>query len=104
MIIYRPHRGMLDEAMKETREFNTEDEMKRFIVSDWNADQNGLFGYDDIVIDDKEINDDRIGWKDTRYVCVNRMGDKNYIKMYGVPQCIGMCATKYNLSRRIIDG
>lgn len=35
--------------------------------------------------------DERTGWKDTRYVCVKRMGNE----VYAVPQCIGMCATKF---------
>jgi len=39
--------------------------------------------------------DNRSGWKDTRYVCTKRFGDKDNIKLYGVPQCIGMCATDY---------
>jgi hypothetical protein len=26
---------------------------------------------------------------------VKRMGNKDYMKMYGAPQCIGMCATDY---------
>lgn len=31
MIIYRPHRGGLFEALEEAREFNTIEEMKDFI-------------------------------------------------------------------------
>ena len=51
---------------------------------------------DDIVINkESAVNDDRIGWEDSMYVCVKRMGSEDYIKEYGVPQCIGICATKY---------
>jgi hypothetical protein len=55
-----------------------------------------LFTADDIVIDEElVVNDKRCGWRDTMYVCVKRMGNKDYMKMYGAPQCIGMCATDY---------
>jgi len=91
MIIYRPHRGSLADAMAEAKEFNNEQEMKEYIVKQWN----GYIFIDDIVIDDNPINDDRIGWKDTRYVCTKRLGEDDYMKKYGYPQCIGMCATNY---------
>ena len=91
MIIYRPHRGSLREAMLEAREFENEELMKEHIVKHWN----GLIYMEDIVIDDITIDDDRNGWKDTRYVCTRRMGNEDYIKLYGKPQCIGHCATYY---------
>jgi len=91
MIIFRPHRGHLDEAMAEAREFATELEMKVYIVDIWD----GYFGIDDIVIYGESMCDERNGWEDTRYVCTNKFGDQDNIKEFGVPQCIGMCATKY---------
>ena len=91
MIIYRPHRGSLAEAMEEAKEFNNEQEMKEHIANQWD----GYISVDDIVITDNPHNDDRIGWKDTRYVCTKRFGEQDNIAVYGVPQCIGMCATEY---------
>lgn len=91
MIIYRPHRGNLTEAMKEAKEFYNEQEMKEYIVQEWN----GCFSINDIVIVNENISDDRIGWEDTRYVCTKRFGNQDNIALYGYPQCIGMCATKY---------
>jgi hypothetical protein len=92
MIIFRPHRGSLDDAMKEAKEFKDESEMKKYIVDQWNnLFFTEMFTVDDIVIDDKVSNDDRNGWKDTRYVCTKRMGNEKY----DTPQCIGMCATDY---------
>lgn len=91
MIIYRPHRGSLANAMEEVKEFNDELEMKEYIVKQWN----GHISFDDIVIADNPHNDDRIGWIDTRYVCTKKLGEDDYIKKYGHPQCIGMCATEY---------
>ncbi|MBR3613616.1 MAG: hypothetical protein IKL55_00350 [Clostridia bacterium] len=100
MIIFRPHRGGLEASMQEAREFNNVEEMKAHIVKLWHEGWHGpeLFTADDIVIDDKsEVNDERIGWEDSKHVCVKRMGDEDYMKKHGVPQCIGMCATKYSL-------
>jgi len=91
MIIYRPHRGSLIDAMAEAKEFNNEQEMKKYIIEQWD----NLFSIDDLMIDENTINDDRIGWKDTRYVCTKKLGEDNYIQKYGHPQCIGMCATEY---------
>ena len=97
MIIFRPHRSSLDETMKEAKEFDDVEKMKEYIVELWNRKWHGsqkLFTTDDIVINkESAVNDDRIGWEDSMYVCV--MGSEDYIKEYGVPQCIGICATKY---------
>lgn len=100
MIIFRPHRMGIDigKAMEKAKEFNTVDEMKEYIVELWQGGSGSptLFTVDDIVINEKSaVNDTRIGWEDSMYVCVKRMGDEDYIKKYGTPQCIGMCATKY---------
>ena len=100
MIIFRPHRMGMDigEAMAKAKEFNTVDEMKEHIVKLWQGTSGSptLFTVDDIVINEESaINDTRIGWEDSMYVCVKRMGNEDYIKKYGTPQCIGMCATKY---------
>ena len=99
MIIFRPHRGLLDVAMAEAKEFNNVEEMKKHIVKIWHEGLGGskeLFTTDDIVVDENSaVNDERIGWEDSMYVCVKRMGDEDYMQEYGTPQCIGMCATKY---------
>lgn len=50
-----------------------------------------------VINDESTVNDGRIGWEDSKYVCVKRMGDEDYIQKYGTPQCIGMCATKYRI-------
>lgn len=54
MIVYRPHRGTLADAMAEAKEFNTELEMKKYIVEQWND----YFSIDDVVIADESINDE----------------------------------------------
>lgn len=92
MIIYRPHRGSLKDAMAEARIFQSVEEMKAWIVE--NSKQAfgvPLFSVDDIVIDQESIVDSRNGWNDTRYVCVKQYGGE----VYPIPQCIGMCATDF---------
>lgn len=97
MIIYRPHKGSLVDALAEAREFQTEEEMKAYIYEDWKNSYMELgyksvpFEIEDIVIDDKTSDDTRCGWHDTRYVCVKQIGED----IYDCPQCIGMCATDY---------
>ena len=84
MIIFRPHRSSLDETMKEAKEFDDVEKMKEYIVELWNRKWHGsqkLFTTDDIVINkESAVNDDRIGWEDSMYVCVKRMGSEDYIK------------------------
>jgi hypothetical protein len=87
MIIFRPATHLLEDAMKEAREFNTEEEMKEYIVKQ----RDNAFSIEDIVIEDRISFDSRIGWEDTRYVCTKRYGEE----IFSCPQCIGMCATKY---------
>lgn len=89
MIKYRPHRGNLEEAMKESKTFQTLDEMYEYILSDWSVPGGkAMFSKDDLSIGEDLGPDRRTGWKETRYVCTRRMGDK----CYDEPQCIGMCS------------
>lgn len=96
MVIYRPHRGGLLESLAEAREFNSFEEMKKYLLEHYQSILPSLtpFEIDDIVIDEV-IDDNRCGWHDTRDVCLKRLCEDNYIEMYGCPQCIGMCATDY---------
>ena len=96
MIIYRPHRGSLIDAMKEAKEFETLDEMKDYIVDDWD----GFIKKDDIVLSEETHDDNRIGWKNVKHVCTKGILEydgtyKDYIKLYNTPQCIGMCSEEY---------
>ena len=95
MIIFRPHRGSLAEAMSEAKEFDSEADLKQYVVEYWCRGMPDYISLEDVVIYGEPINDDRIGWKDTRYVCCKRFGNQDNMKLYGVPQCVGMCATQY---------
>ena len=90
MLIYRPHRSSLAEAMAEAKTFNSFDEIKEYVANKWNS----VWGYrilnqDDIILNEESHDDDRIGWKDVYYLCAKKIGDEDYIKEYGFPQCIG---------------
>lgn len=118
MIIYRPHRGSLEKSLAEAKEFETEEEMKYYIMRQYRdyADgllkiennyidvspleipryiDNPLFNLEDIVIGEETCDDTRCGWHDMRDVCIKRFGDENCMELYGCPQCIGFCATDY---------
>ncbi len=98
MIIYRPHRGSLEKSMKEAKEFKSFEELKKYLLEHYKRLVPGIVPFEtgDIVIDDEDMcDDDRCGWHDTRYVCVKRFFEDDYMEMYGCPQCIGFCATNY---------
>lgn len=84
MIKFRPHRGGLAEAMNEMKIFNSKEDMFNAIVINWK----GFISYEDLSISEDSGKDNRINWKETRYVCTKRIGDE----IYDVPQCIGMCS------------
>ena len=96
MIIFRPVRGSLEESMKECKKFDNVEEMKKYIVMKWKEQYRHLgkepFTVNDIVIDESVVyHDTWTGWKDTKRVCINRLGTKDFLKEHGKPQCIGMC-------------
>ncbi len=84
MIKYRPHRRTLDEAMAEMQTFETSDQMLEYVADN----SYGLFTKDDLTISDDFGKDNRINWRETRYICTQRFGEVKY----DVPQCIGMCS------------
>lgn len=92
MVIYRPHRGGLEESMPEAREFYTAEEMLDWIVAEHTDLERGpAFSLDDLVIGTESRDDFRIGWHDTRYVCTKRY----HGEVYDPPAPIGFCAENY---------
>lgn len=96
MIIFRPHRGSLSDVMAEAREFENLEQMKHYIVEDWD----NYIKFEDIVLSEDSHDDSRISWKNVRYVCIKGIQEyngeyKDYMKMYKTPQCIGMCSEDY---------
>lgn len=100
MIWYRPHRGSLADAMREARTYLNELQMKVSIANEWNvALGKRVLDPEDIVISEEHTDDNRVGWKNVHVICINRLGKKNYVKMYGCPQCIGYCAYEVEKDR-----
>ena len=104
-IIYRPHRGTLEEAMKESKEFSSLGECLQVLIDDFNNSQT-LFhvNINDIVIIPYGDNDMRVGWKDYFMICCvpyNIVSDKKgYIAYYGYQwdhplQLFGTFSTDY---------
>ena len=73
MFIYRPHRGGLEEAMREKKVFNSKEEMFNNILAEWH----GLISFEDLSLSEILGDDSRIGWKDCRYVLTQRCGGEN---------------------------
>lgn len=87
MIIYRPHRGSLKEAMVLRKIFKTEAEMFEYISSQ----NDGFVNVEDLSIGEILGDDTRIGWKDCRYVLTSRYGKERF----AVPQVIGTCSYQW---------
>lgn len=99
MVIYRPHRGGIAEAIAEAKEFENIEGMKEYILECRTKNTSHSykpFEISDIVIDEDSHDEDRIGWRNVHHVCVKRLGNEDYMKEYGRPQCIGMCSEDYN--------
>lgn len=97
-ILYRDHRGTLAEGMATIREYRTVDEMKAGIAETYNSLRReagfsgDAFSAEDISVGDDLGADDRIGWTNTHYVCVRRLGDDDFMTRICAPQVIGFCS------------
>lgn len=80
MVGYRPHRWLLADAMKEAKYFSCVEDMIEYVKADWER----YYANIEVSISKEEIDDDRIGWHHTRYVCIKTDN-------YEYPQCVGMC-------------
>lgn len=89
MVKYRPHKGNIGEAVENTVEFESVEEMLSCIVKDWkNWSGKTVFEIGDLSLSEDKGKDERINWKETRYICTKRIGEE----VYNIPQCIGMCS------------
>ena len=86
----RPHRGGLEESIALQKEFNSIEEMFKYIESESYSSILGIYLYKagDLSIGESLGKDDRIDWKETRYILTKRCG----MLIYDTPQCIGMCS------------
>lgn len=106
MIIHRPHRGGLYEAMAESREFETIEDCINTLVSEFNESHGNIFtvSTDDILVYDYG-SDMRVGWKNQFMLCIkpycevkDKPGYERYfIKAYDTPfQFLGFISTDYD--------
>jgi hypothetical protein len=89
-IKYRPHRGSLEESMALQKEFQSIEEMFKYIENESYSSISGirLYRAEDLSIGESLGKDERIDWKETRYILTKRCG----MVIYDTPQCIGMCS------------
>lgn len=94
MIVFMPHvfGESIDDDLDEIKEFETVEEMKEYLCNLPN--RLIKINANEIVIDDRfSYEDKRLGWQDTRHVCLKKDGET---------RVIGYCATKYkNLEETI---
>lgn len=101
MVIFRHHRGSLGDSMETKREFDSFAELQNYIVEQMKPYMNLI--QEDVVPGGEPVNDERIGWEDSDYLCIRgykEVSDKEgFEKYFGGryenPLCIGMFATKY---------
>lgn len=101
MVIYRPHRSTLDEAMKLRKEFDSFEDLQNYIVNELKDFIN--LKPKEVIASNEAHNDERIGWKDSDYICIvgyDKIEDKaGFEKYFGgkfeSKLCIGMFATDY---------
>lgn len=101
MVIFRHHRGSLGDSMETKREFNSFSDLQNYIV-EYMKPYIDLIP-EDIVPSGEPVNDERIEWEDSDYLCIRGykdVSDKKGFEMYfggkyDSPLCIGMFATKY---------
>lgn len=87
MIKYRPQKSTLKESLAAAMEFDALDEMYAYIVTELGED-GLLFSKNDICIENHTLEDNRCDWKESRSICVNRMGGQTFEP----PRCIGFCS------------
>lgn len=63
---------------------NTKEDMFNEIITNWK----GFISYEDLSTSEDYEKDNRIDWKETRYVYTKRIGNELYV----IPQCIGICS------------
>lgn len=103
-IIYRPPCGNLDDAMSKIMYFNNFEDLQYWIAVEYKNNHYIKLKPEEVVASGQSIYDDRIGWLNSDYLCIDsyeKIEDKEgYEKFFGgrydSPQCIGYFATKWN--------
>ena len=86
MIMHRPHRGGLSEAIKEAREFESLGECINTLIQEHNSLYSFQVVDSDIYLIPYDLNgDNRIGWKDVFMICCapySLVKDKHGYELY----------------------
>ena len=106
MVIHRPHRGSLDAAMAEAREFKSLKECLETLIKEHNMKaRNFTVSINDICIMSYG-QDERVGWRDMFIICCVPYSEvkdkKGYLTYYGDKydhplQLFGFISTDYEL-------
>ena len=77
MIIHRPHRGSLDNAMSEAREFASLKECLNTLIEEFNYSFGHIFNIsiEDLCIEFYSDKDSRIDWYDVFIICIKPYKD-----------------------------
>lgn len=73
MVIFRHHCGSLNESMKTVQEFKSFEELQSYVVEYMKPYMKLLPS--DVVAEERSNKDDRIGWKDSTYLCISGYND-----------------------------
>ena len=93
IIKFRYHRGGLKESLATMRTFTSWEQLLAWLVHESYDQFIGAYAFseEDIVIDEKQYHDKRIGWKDARWVCIKKYNGK----IFNLPCPIGTVATEF---------
>ena len=106
MVIHRPHRGGLSEAMAEKREFDSIEECINTLIKEFNAKYSYIFHLirDDICVLPYDDYDERIGWRNVKIICCvsydsvhDKKGYESFFggKYYNPQQIFGFVSSDY---------
>lgn len=112
-VIFRPHRGALDEAMKEAREYSSIFEMLHDICNEHNYHVPWfVITPEELYIEKRKLGDERVGWHNLFYLTYERPSKiknlEGYKKYFGISDddivfeedfptgVIGMFSTDYD--------
>lgn len=98
MLVYRPQRGTLTDAMKEVKNFTNESDLFQFISNQYD----GMIRPEDIELSEDSISDHRVGWDNVHMVLAKRIGDLDLVKIYGCGQCIGFVNISNDVDKEMV--
>lgn len=91
-VMYRPHRSLFDESVKETKIFNSLFDMFKQVAIDMNCESIGDVCIYFYCIETRLCPNKKYDWCGESYiVCVNNAFGKSYVEEGRCPQGVGFC-------------